>query len=75
MLANIPFYAIDFTPDFFYTSVLASPDLSGNLLSYTLELPTANVQPDAATLTLHALDWLKRLNTSKTNRIFPNFLF
>ena len=25
----------------------------------TIEVPTSNIQPDAATLTLHALNWLK----------------
>ena len=43
------------------------------------DLPTSIFTPDAATLTLHTLNWLRRPKTSKyvleqfqTNRIFKN---
>ena len=39
---------------------MASLDLSGHLLGSKIELPTSNFHQDAATLTLHALDWLRR---------------
>ena len=38
------------------------------------ELPTPNFQPDAATLTLHALNWLKTPKISKTQLDFSKLL-
>ena len=58
----------------FYTSMLASPDLSRHILTYKFELPTSSFTPDAATLTLHALNCLTRPNTSKCfSEMFQHF--
>ena len=56
---------------FFCTSVLASPDLSGQLLSYNCALWTAKNQAHATALTDNATNLLQRPKTSKY--LFENF--
>ena len=45
--------------------MLASPGLSGQLLSYTIDLKTAKNQPDATALTENAINLLKLPKISK----------
>ena len=59
---------------YFWTSVLASPDVSGQLLSNKNALHTTRNQPDVTALTENAINLLKHPKNIKNNfRTFPNF--
>ena len=69
MLANIPFQSKNRELQLSF----GSPDLSGQLLSKNINLPTPIFTLDAATLTLHALNVLKRAKHI-VFYLFTNFL-